>query len=122
MISVLFLLFLFNLKHFILDFLYQPPYQWQNKGTYAHPGGILHAGQHALGSFFILVLFTNSWWAAGLSLFEFVVHYHVDWAKMNINKDMRWNADKNPEFWMLLGADQYLHYLTYLVLAAGVFL
>jgi hypothetical protein len=119
MTTTLILMTLLIYKHFIFDFLYQPPYQWQNKGTYAHPGGIFHAGQHGACSFFILLAFTNAWTAIALAIFEFIVHYHIDWAKMNINRKMGWRAEKDSQFWILLGADQLLHYLTYVVLVAG---
>jgi hypothetical protein len=56
---MLLLLFLLFTKHLILDFLYQPPYQWKNKGTYGHLGGIVHAGQHALATFSVLLFFTS---------------------------------------------------------------
>ena len=45
-----------------------------------------------------------------------VIHYHVDWLKMNINKKYGWKADQHPEFWVLLGLDQLAHYLTYVLL------
>lgn len=42
MVELLFWLFT---KHFIVDFPLQAfPYQYQNKGTYGHPGGLLHSG------------------------------------------------------------------------------
>lgn len=119
MSTALFLMTLFIVKHFVFDFIYQPPYQWMNKGTYGHPGGILHAGQHGLSSLVILLFFTNPWTAVALALFEFILHYHIDWAKMNFNRKMGWKADKNSQFWVLLGADQLLHYLTYVLLVAG---
>ena len=30
-------------KHALADFYLQTPYQYLNKGTYGHPGGLLHA-------------------------------------------------------------------------------
>lgn len=45
MITLLLILFLFT-KHFIIDFLLQGQYQWKNKGTYGHPGGLLHSALH----------------------------------------------------------------------------
>lgn len=44
-------------KHFIIDFPLQTKYQWSNKGIYGHPGGILHAGLHGIGTFFTLLAF-----------------------------------------------------------------
>lgn len=115
--STLLILFLLFTKHFIVDFPLQTPFQWMNKGTYGHAGGILHATLHAVGTLGIFLLFYASIEGAFILAFiDGVVHYHIDWAKMNINKKYGWQPDKHPEFWILLGLDQYLHALTYLLL------
>jgi hypothetical protein len=49
-----------------------------------------------------------------LAAIDFFVHYHIDWAKMNINAKYGWKADSHPEFWYLLGLDQFLHAVTYI--------
>jgi hypothetical protein len=61
------LMLLLTIKHFIFDFLYQPPYQWQNKGTYGHWGGLVHSGQHALSTFLILLFFVGPLFALTIS-------------------------------------------------------
>lgn len=109
--TVLILLSLFVVKHFIVDFLLQKKYQYSNKGIYGHPGGILHAGLHGIGTWLCLVFFTPI--ALGLALLDFAAHYHIDWAKTNINQHMGWGPNTHEEFWYLLGLDQFLHYLTY---------
>lgn len=120
--DILLLLFLLTVKHFVADFLYQPPYQWMNKGTYGHMGGIAHSGQHALLTAIILPFFGVTWLTAvGIALMEFVIHYHTDWAKMNLNKKMGWGATTHNEFWILLGVDQLIHSLTYLMIVDMVF-
>ena len=101
-------------KHFIWDFWYQPPYMWQNKGTFGHLGGIVHSGTHAITTFVILLFFTSSIVAAVAMVFEFIVHYLTDWAKMNINKAKGWGATTHNEFWQLTGFDQLVHQLTYI--------
>jgi len=110
MIELLLLLFI---KHFIVDFPLQVQYQWRNKGTYGHPGGILHSGLHGIFTTICLCFFIGSY-AIVLGLIDAVIHYHVDWCKMNINKRMGWDANSNDEFWYLLGFDQLLHALTYI--------
>jgi hypothetical protein len=114
MTTLLLLMLALFTKHLIIDFVLQTPYQWMNKGTYGHPGGLLHAGLHGVWTMAILSFVVVLPFAAVLGLVDAVVHYHIDWAKMNLNKRMGWTADKNPEFWWLLGLDQYLHTLTYL--------
>ena len=118
LILVLFTLLI--IKHFIIDFPLQTPYQWQNKGQYGHPGGLLHAGLHGLGSFSVLSLFIVGKFALLLGLIDMVVHYHIDWAKMNLNKKLGWGPNTHEQFWWLLGLDQFLHALTYIGLVATV--
>jgi hypothetical protein len=109
--TLLLILALFT-KHFVIDFPLQGPYQWMNKGTYGHPGGLLHSALHGVGTF-ACFYFVAPHAAIYLALMDMFAHYHIDWAKMNINKRMGWAANTHPEFWYLMGLDQYLHALTY---------
>lgn len=93
-------------KHFVFDFLLQGPFQFLNKGTYGHPGGILHAGLQAIGTFVVLGFFVGPVVSFTLGVLDGVVHYHIDWA--------------NEKFWWLLGLDQYLHYMTYAFLLGAL--
>lgn len=115
----LFLMALLFIKHFIVDFPLQKPYQWMNKGTYGHMGGVLHAFLHGAGTALCFY-----WYApiacVSLGIMDAFLHYHIDWAKMNINKQCGWKPDKDEEFWWLLGVDQLLHALTYIGLVALV--
>lgn len=102
------------IKHFVFDFILQGPYQYLNKGTYGHPGGILHSGLQGVGSLIVLFPFLGLTTALVVTCaVEFLIHYHVDWAKMNLNKHWGLKPDNSEYFWWLLGADQLLHYLTY---------
>ena len=107
-----------QIKHFVCDYPLQTAYQLHNKGTYLHPGGIIHAGLHALfttAAFLVappaLVL------GVAIVVGEFLFHYHVDWAKEQIIRRKGWNAHQR-EFWWAIGLDQLLHHLTYIVIAA----
>lgn len=114
--AILVLLCLFT-KHLIVDFPLQVPYHYLNKGTYGHPGGIAHATLHAAGTLIALTLLGFALPVAGLvALVDGVVHYHVDWAKMNLNARLGLKPDNSEKFWWLLGLDQYLHALTYLAI------
>jgi hypothetical protein len=123
LLHMILLITLLTIKHFICDFLYQPPYMWQNKGTYGHIGGILHSTFHASVTFFILsVLFPAALLShiSALALGEFIIHYHMDWFKMNYNKKKGWGPTTHNEFWVLLGVDQLVHSLTYIAICALV--
>lgn len=114
-IALLILLAL-TVKHFILDFAWQPPYEWQNKGTYGHPGGIFHSWKHCFATFVILLPFTTFHFAWAMAIIEFLIHYHMDWFKMWYNKKKGWTATTHNQFWILMGFDQMIHSLTYILI------
>jgi hypothetical protein len=115
--SILLLLLLLQVKHFLFDFVLQTSYQLRNKGTYGHPGGILHSGLHVLGTALVLpvVMPAAGLWI-GVLVGEFLVHYHIDWCKEQITR--RWGKGNGPFFWWMLGLDQFFHQVTYLAIAA----
>jgi hypothetical protein len=100
-------------KHFILDFLWQPSYEFLNKGTLFHWGGIRHALKHGLATF-IIIGFWDIYLGLFLAICEMTLHYIIDYLKMNINRIQGWRCNEDIHFWWLLRFDQYLHYLCYL--------
>ena len=106
-------------KHMAADFFLQSTYQYRNKGTYGHPGGLLHSGIHvALTPLVYLVIAPVSLLlVAGIAIGEFVVNYHIDWTKEQIVRRFGWTPETS-RFWNALGFDQFLHGLTYLAIVA----
>jgi hypothetical protein len=122
---VLVLMLLLQVKHLVVDWLWQPAYECQNKGTYGHPGGLLHAGKNAIGTglVFALVLGHTGLRLAGLivlipflAMLDFLIHYHVDWVKMNLNARWKFGPLTSEKFWWLVGIDQFVHQVTYIFL------
>ena len=113
--AVVALLALFSIKHFIFDFLLQKPFHYENKGIYGHTGGLAHAGLQALGTVIALWFFADLLWCLLMAMFDFLVHYHVDWAKTNLNSKYGFTP-ADEKFWWLLGFDQLLHSLTYVAI------
>lgn len=111
-------LFAFQIKHFLADFTFQRwPWMFLNKGTYWHPGGLVHSGVHGLLTLLFMTMIGHSfWWVLWLALIESIIHYNIDWCKVNLNTKCGLTTEK-PEFWELLGLDQLAHQLTYLWLA-----
>ena len=112
-------------KHFVCDFIYQTPFMLQNKGEYGHPGGVLHAAVHGLGTF--LSFFAVFACLGGLTFLllipcivlgalDALIHYHVDWLKVKFSKGL---TPADHSFWVLMGADQLAHGLTYVILVAA---
>jgi hypothetical protein len=120
---------LFLVKHFICDFpiSFQTPWMFLNKGTYGHPGGLAHAGVQVFASLWTLSFMkflTGVEGGTGLLLLcfgllgaEFLIHYHMDWFKIWLNKKKNYHL-QTPQFWTLLGLDQLVHGLTYVGMIA----
>ncbi|MEI9886959.1 MAG: DUF3307 domain-containing protein [Rhizomicrobium sp.] len=113
-----------QVKHFLADFVLQSAYQVRTKGFYGHFGGLLHSGLHIIGTVPALLILNASPHAMAIVLVaEFLIHYHTDWAKAGIDHRYHWGTG-DQRYWILFGADQLVHQLTYLgivyVLAAGL--
>ncbi len=104
-------------KHAVADFILQTDLIFRQKGNYGAPGGLLHALIHILLTAPVFVLFPGGSpeLAIGLLAAEFVVHYHIDWAKEQIVRYEHWTT-KDTLFWWALGVDQLLHGLTYVAI------
>jgi hypothetical protein len=117
-VLILVALVVLEVKHFIIDYTLQSSYQYKNKGTYGHPGGIIHAAFQALGSLPAFLVITPSLGlGAAIIVGEFIVHYHVDWAKEQLNKRLKVERG-TAMYWFIFGADQLLHHLTYIAIVA----
>ena len=107
-----------QIKHFVCDFVIQTTYQFSNKGIYGHPGGLIHAGLHALTSIAVFFVLTPPLAVGvGIVVAEFILHYHIDWLKEQIVKREQW-VFPQAEFWWVFGFDQFLHQFTYLGIVA----
>jgi len=114
--TIFILLALFGIKHFIADFLMQFDYMLREKGIYGATGGLHHSLVHASWTFLILVFFCHDAnLIIGLAFLDFAIHYHVDFIKQKLNRGLT-PADRR--FWIWLGLDQALHYLTYIAIIA----
>lgn len=107
------MLTLLFVKHWLADFVLQYPYMLSQKGSYGAMGGIHHSLVHAVGTFLAFVLL-NAEMALFLAVVDGIIHYHIDWIKINYGaKD-----PAHPQFWAAFGLDQLAHSLTYLLLVA----
>lgn len=114
MSTLLLVLLLLQVKHLVIDWILQPQWMWSKKHIYGHWGGIAHAGLNALGTAIVIAPFFGHFLL--VLAIDFIAHYHIDWAKMNLNNWAGWGPNTHPQFWWLLGADQFAHQVTYLAL------
>lgn len=108
-----------SIKHTIGDYFLQTPYQFANKGTYGHPGGLLHSGLQAALTIpvFAVIAPASILFAIGILAGEFIVHYHLDWSKEQLVKKYGLTQTDNW-YWHLFGLDQLGHMLTYFAIVA----
>lgn len=114
-----------QIKHFIVDFPLQTPYQYLNKGNVFHLGGYLHSFLHICPTAIIVSFFikdNNLTMLFAILAFEFTFHYLVDYLKLNINKSMNWKCNTHEQFWIMTGFDQMLHQLSYIAIAIVLFM
>jgi hypothetical protein len=121
MLEFIIFLFLLQVKHWYIDFVNQSNIEIEGKGIYGNWHGIGHSLKHGIATGLIIVcVFGLSFtpFAAMLAIIDTLVHYHIDWIKIN------WGSrDMNTKtFWIHLGMDQMAHQLTYIALAAIIIL
>lgn len=111
-------LFLLLVKHYVCDFpLQSSPWMYLNKGTFGHPGGIVHSLIHVVGSFLVLIIvFPVSDVLIYLLIWEFVLHYLIDYLKIRCCRELNYTPINGSAFWIILGLDQLLHQICYLVM------
>lgn len=109
-----------EIKHCIADYFLQPGWIIAGKGDIFHPGGYAHAGIHAGLSLLVLLAFgTPIALAAALFAAEFVLHYALDYSKIQYSKGVHIDTDPS-RFWALHGIDQLAHQLTYAAMIFAV--
>jgi len=109
------LVFLFQVKHLLADWVLQSSWMVKNKGTWGHPGGIAHAAFHGLLTLPILLFAGLGPMSLVVVLAEIVVHYHTDWFKANITRK-RGDTPSDKGYWVWMGIDQFAHQLTYVAI------
>jgi Protein of unknown function (DUF3307) len=106
----------FQFKHFICDFVLQPYAMVLKKGIYLHPWGLLHAGLHVVGSIPAVLMLTRAPPVVATVLIgEFLIHYHTDWLKSQIDKWLQLD-NRSTLHWVIFGADQLIHNATYVAM------
>jgi hypothetical protein len=114
--DILLLTFLFVVKHFLFDYVWQTQEEINYKGTYLDWRGVTHSVKHGTGTGIVLLVSGAGIEFAWLYIaLDFLIHYHIDWLKMNASRNLT-PADR--AFWIWLGFDQTLHYLTYIMFIA----
>lgn len=108
------LLILFQVKHFLADYIFQNVYMLQKSRAgwdFVLPLSI-HCGVHAAMTLAILCWWNSHfWWLAAL---DFFVHFTMDRLKAGPRYFGRFADMSSKGFWVTFGLDQMVHHLTHI--------
>lgn len=100
----------------LADYFLQTPIMLSGRSEYLHKGRALHACVHVVGSLFaFLIIGTSAWVIIMLVVFEWIIHFNIDWAKARYSEAKDLTPD-GAAFWRAAGVDQALHQLTYIAM------
>ena len=86
------------------------------RAVYVHWGRVEHAGLHAILSFLsLIVIGAPLVFSFALSMLEWIVHYHIDWAKGRYSEHKQ-HGPTDAGYWRAFGLDQLMHQLTYVAM------
>ena len=109
-----------QVKHYIADYTLQWPSMIAGKCDLHKAGGYVHAAIHIVMTLPILLLCGLSLATiVALAVFEFVVHYATDYAKGCYDCKHKLDAHTR-HYWVVHGADQLVHQLTYAAILAVI--
>ena len=108
------LLFLLLIKHSICDLALQSRFTKQkgDKKNLTDLKGYLHAGDHAIGTFIVALLFVGVLPALGVAIADFVLHFIIDFIKRRYTLKI---PQSNGKYWIIQSVDQIAHYCCYFV-------
>ena len=109
--STLFL-FLLLIKHSICDLALQSRFTKLkgDKKNLTDLKGYLHAGDHAIGTFIVSILFVGFIPALGVAIADFVLHFIIDYIKRRYTLNIK---QSNSKYWVIQSIDQIAHYSCY---------
>lgn len=107
------LLFALFVKHLIIDLGFQSQFLWGKTHLKKHYFGChWHYLHHAIGTFLVFILFTDLKTTLIATVIDYVVHWHIDYLKHNVNNYLELTR-KDKLYWWTAVVDQLLHFLTY---------
>lgn len=115
-IEIIYLLIIFQLKHFIADYPLQGKYmlgKFNSDWSFLKPLAA-HCGVQSLFTLLIASFWTNDIrLGLALALFDFVIHFFMDRIKAGPKYLGRFDDKMKPFFWWALGLDQMVHHITH---------
>ena len=127
-LDALFLAFVYQIKHFLSDYILQTGRFFLGKFSANTkewiPALSVHCFVHGISTYYIASTWLISkshkdvFFVLSLSLFDASIHFMMDRLKASPHMWGRYGATKNtkPWFWWALGFDQMIHHLTHYII------
>ena len=110
------LLFWLAIKHGVCDLALQAIYcRPSHKHIYSSPKALLHSIHHGVGTWIVLIFFTNYLLAITLALLDAVLHHNIDFIKSTLVKRNNWTQE-GKWYWVATTVDQNLHFTGYFLI------
>ena len=112
--SLLVLIIIYQVKHFLADFIFQNVYMLQKSRpnwNFVMPLAIHCSVHFAFSLCIILWVRPALWW---LAIIDFVIHFVMDRIKAGPRYLGRYHDMRGKAFWVTFGLDQMVHHLTHL--------
>lgn len=110
------ILFWLAIKHGVCDLALQAIYcRPSHKHIYSSPKAILHSLHHGVGTWIVLIFFTNYLLAITLALLDAVLHHNIDFLKSTLVKRNNWTQE-GKWYWVATTVDQNLHFTGYFLI------
>tara|TARA_B100000809_G_scaffold254947_1_gene292813 strand:+ start:507 stop:860 length:354 start_codon:yes stop_codon:yes gene_type:complete len=107
------------IKHYLADYIFNPAFTVPvRKDIYGSRGSLEHIGMHMFWCVIALVCFLPFKVVILATLFDAIIHYHQDYFKTKWLYEREGLSDRVRR--AITGADQLVHILTYIIIAAWV--
>jgi hypothetical protein len=78
---------------------------------------MLHSLHHGIGTWVVLMMFTNYLTAICLAVLDMVLHHNIDFVKSSVVKKNAWTLD-GKWYWVATTIDQNLHFAGYFLIVS----
>lgn len=101
-----------TIKHFLADYIFQTQYMLRKTAPENWVWPLtFHAGVHGVMTAAVFVILVGPWGVL-FGLLDSLLHWGIDFWKARLTS----SGMNTKRFWIELGLDQMLHYLTYILL------
>ncbi len=106
------LLFMLVVKHALADLVLQSRLTSGDKSNLKSLKGYVHAGDHGLLTFIVLLFFTSFQNSVVIGMLDYILHFLIDYIKTVYVRHFG-VVTNSKTFWIIQGVDQIAHYSCY---------